>query len=130
MASPEVQRAVAEAASASDSRLGCATALGLARKLGVSPAEIGDAANQQKVRIANCQLGFFAAEKSVHDDLEAVPTAGPLADAVDAAASEGRFACVTAFEIAGQTRSAVKLVGDTATKKGIRIVNCQLGCFP
>jgi hypothetical protein len=130
MTSPEVLRAVSEAASPSDSRLGCAVALGLARKLGVTPGDIGDAANQQKVRIVNCQLGFFAVEKSVHDDLEAVPIEGPLADAIEGALSEGRLSCAAAFEVAGETRTPVKLVGDTATKKGIKIVSCQLGCFP
>ncbi len=136
MTSSETQKAVAEAASPSDSRLGCAVALGLARKLGVTTGEIGDAANQQKIRIVNCQLGFFAVEKSVHDDLEAVPTDGPIADAIEAALSRGRAAseeslsCAAAFEVARETRSAVKLVGDTATKRGIMIVSCQLGCFP
>ena len=129
MTPSEIQKAVSEAASG-DSRLGCAAALALAGRLGVTPAEIGDAANEKKVRIVNCQLGFFAVEKSVHDDLESVATEGSLGDAIDAALSEGRLSCAAAFDVARARRSAVKLVGDTATKKGVRIVNCQLGCFP
>ena len=44
---------------AKDGRLPCAAAFELARKNGVSPKEIGDAANRVGVKIAACQLGCF-----------------------------------------------------------------------
>jgi hypothetical protein len=44
---------------ARDGRLACAVAFELARKNGVSPKEIGDAANRVGVKIVACQLGCF-----------------------------------------------------------------------
>ncbi|MCL6449781.1 MAG: hypothetical protein K6T75_00605 [Acetobacteraceae bacterium] len=54
---PRVVAAVVEAAA--DGRLPCARALELARRLGVSPREVGAAADSAGVRITACQLGCF-----------------------------------------------------------------------
>lgn len=40
-------------------KLPCAAAFGVAKKLGVSTREIGDAANRLNIKIAKCQLGCF-----------------------------------------------------------------------
>ncbi len=44
---------------AKDGKLSCKEALGLAQALGVSPSEVGKAANEKKIKIAGCQLGCF-----------------------------------------------------------------------
>jgi len=44
---------------AKDGKIACHTALALAEELGVSPRDIGAAANQEKIKIAACQLGCF-----------------------------------------------------------------------
>lgn len=49
----EVQKA------SEDGRLSCAVAEELADKLGVSRTVIGQAANQLKIKIKQCQLGCF-----------------------------------------------------------------------
>lgn len=46
-------------ASLVDGKLPCAVAFGIAKKLKVSPKQVGDAANELKVKIASCQLGCF-----------------------------------------------------------------------
>ena len=43
-------------------RLACATALALARELGVSPQEVGRAANELGIKISDCQLGCFGGQ--------------------------------------------------------------------
>jgi hypothetical protein len=40
-------------------RLSCRKALELAESLGVTPAEVGEAADQLRIKIAACQLGCF-----------------------------------------------------------------------
>ena len=42
----------------------------------------------------------------------------------------GRLPCAEAFRIAKKFRVAPREVGDTANRLGIKISNCQLGCFP
>jgi len=42
-----------------DGRLPCAVAFKLARKLKVSPKQVGDAANRLNIKITSCQLGCF-----------------------------------------------------------------------
>lgn len=41
-------------------RLSCAQAFALAEKAGVSVSDFGKACDQEKIKIAHCQLGCFA----------------------------------------------------------------------
>lgn len=56
---------VAEAvkAAAVEGRVPCAAALALARRLGVAPSQVGQAANELGIKIADCQLGCFGSGK-------------------------------------------------------------------
>ena len=40
-------------------KLPCAVAFQIAKKLRVSPKQVGDAANRLSIKIASCQLGCF-----------------------------------------------------------------------
>lgn len=40
-------------------RIQCAVAMGIARTLGVSSKEVGEAANHLNLKICNCQLSCF-----------------------------------------------------------------------
>jgi hypothetical protein len=42
-----------------DGKLPCAVAFDVAKKLKVTPKEVGDAATMQKAKISSCQLGCF-----------------------------------------------------------------------
>jgi len=46
-------------AAAPNGTISCAEALRLAEELSLTPAEIGQAADELKVRIVRCQLGCF-----------------------------------------------------------------------
>ncbi len=46
-------------ASLSEERLPCVVAHGLARRLNVTPREVGDTATMLSVRVSRCQLGCF-----------------------------------------------------------------------
>ena len=43
---------------------------------------------------------------------------------------DDRLPCAVAFKIAKELKVSVREVGETADKLGIRIIKCQLGCFP
>ena len=42
---------------------------------------------------------------------------------------DGKLPCPVAFRVAKKMAVAPRVVGDKADERGIRIVNCQLGCF-
>ncbi|MBW2521475.1 MAG: hypothetical protein JRD64_02150 [Deltaproteobacteria bacterium] len=44
---------------ARENRIPCATALAIAKSLGVDPGAVGKAANLLNIRISRCQLGCF-----------------------------------------------------------------------
>ncbi len=46
-------------ASLVEGKLPCAVAFKIAKKLKVTPKEVGDTANRLNIKIANCQLGCF-----------------------------------------------------------------------
>ncbi len=43
---------------------------------------------------------------------------------------DDRLPCAVAFKIAKELKVSLREVGEAADKLGIRIVSCQLGCFP
>jgi hypothetical protein len=53
-----------------------------------------------------------------------------LEKAINEVLSEGKLQCAMAFKVAKQHGVAPGTVGDVANKLGIKIKNCQLGCFP
>ena len=52
-----------------------------------------------------------------------------LQEEVEASLADGYLPCAVALKIARKFEVAPKEVGDVANKLGIRIINCQLGCF-
>lgn len=53
-----------------------------------------------------------------------------LEEELKASLVDGRLPCAVAFKIAKKLKVPPKKVGDIANKLNIRIVSCQLGCFP
>ena len=53
-----------------------------------------------------------------------------LEEEMKASLVDGKLPCAVAFKIARKLKVAPGEVGDTANKLNIRIVSCQLGCFP
>ena len=128
----EIERVVAEEASGAgdEGRLSCARARGVAKRLGVVPEEVGDAADRLGMRIVDCQLGCFGFKKATHEDLDSVHVPEDLAEAITTSLVDGYLHCTVAFEVARKLKATPKQVGDAATKLQVRISKCQLGCFP
>ena len=53
-----------------------------------------------------------------------------LEEELEASLVNGRLPCAVAFKIARKLKVTRRQVGNTANKLNIKIVNCQLGCFP
>jgi len=53
-----------------------------------------------------------------------------LEEELKASLVDGKLPCAVAFKIAGKLGVTPRQVGDTANKLNIKIVSCQLGCFP
>jgi hypothetical protein len=49
---------------------------------------------------------------------------------LEASQVNGKLPCAVAFKIARKLKVNPREVGDTANKLNIKIVSCQLGCFP
>ena len=49
---------------------------------------------------------------------------------LEASQVNGKLPCAVAFKIARKLKVNPREVGDTANKLNIKIVSCQLACFP
>ncbi|MFH0941808.1 MAG: hypothetical protein V1823_02130 [Chloroflexota bacterium] len=63
--------------------------------------------------------------------VKSTPAEAPsgLTEAVKASLYDGYLPCATAFEIAKRLEVPLVAVGNAADDLGVRVVNCQLGCF-
>jgi len=115
-------------------QLPCAQAMAIAQDLGVSPAQVGSAANQADIRISHCQLGLFGygpkaeGKHKIVQPLTVVPQ--PVAERLHAVAAAGGIPCFTLWQVADElSLSRLEAAGAVETL-GLRVSDCQLGCFP
>ncbi len=130
---PEKQRDKAIAAlleeKAEDGRLNCADAHRIAKKLGVTPDQIGVQADLAELRISRCQMGLFGyypEKKDLNPDIEISPK---VDEAIEKAQTDGRISCAECWELATALAISRKDMGSVCEKKGVRIKPCQLGAF-
>lgn len=53
-----------------------------------------------------------------------------LRSKISGTATEGKMKCAQALAIAKELKTSPKRVGDMLNDMNIKIINCQLGCFP
>jgi len=80
-------------------------------------------------------LGNMSSRKEVVSMADAMlgsnkDTNRTLEEELKASLVDGKLPCAVAFKIARKFRVTPRQVGDTANKLNIKIVSCQLGCFP
>ena len=109
--------------------LPCARAFGIAKKFRVTLTMIGDAADRLGVRIANCQLGCFKVEKTIHDNLDKKAIKQKALEALDISLAEGPLSCLGVFHLAKQIGLRPMDVADAANRRHVKIHDCQLGCW-
>ncbi len=117
-------------ASLVDGNLPCSIALEVARKLKVAPKAVGDVANKLEIRIINCQLGCFELKKAVRHEVEGESISETVAEQIKGCLVNGRLPCAVAFKLEREHGVSLEEIGDVANRLKIKIVSCQLGCFP
>lgn len=130
----DIITAIRQAAEAEQGQVPCARACHLARRLGVSLAEVGAAADASGVRISRCQLGLFGygskaeGKSKIVQAMDAAPAAlaARLRDAVD---ERGRLTCSAVWAVARQSRIGRLQAACAAEGLGLHVEDCQLGCF-
>jgi hypothetical protein len=114
-------------------RLPCVTAHQIAASLGVSPAEVGAAANDLNVRIWACQMGLFGYGKKPLPEYKLVRPAESVPDDLAAdlrgALVNGRLPCAAAWGIADRYGLSYLEVANAIDALDLRVSPCQLGCF-
>ena len=116
--------------SLTEGRLPCASAFKVARRLEVSPQQVGEVADELNVKISRCQLGLFG-YGSEGKPLEPAQEMGEELQARlrERVVEEG-LPCATAWDIARELTMKRIGVARAAERLGVRISQCQLGCFP
>ncbi len=116
-----------------EGKLPCAVAWRVAERMGVERRAVGEMADRLDIRISHCQLGLFGyGEKRLgqHKAVKPPEHLEPaLADAIRAAARDGKVTCAQLFDIAGRLGRPAMDASAHAEALGIKIAQCQLGCF-
>ncbi len=112
-------------------RLPCALAFRAAAETGATPVEIREAADVADIRVSRCQLGLFGfeefGEKRLSNYVMDVPD--DLREALANAATSDAIPCAAAWRLADDLGVPRALVGSVVNAMGLRIIQCQLGCF-
>ena len=116
--------------SLTEGRLPCASALKISRRLEVSPQEVGEVADELDVRISRCQLGLFGYWPKGKPLEPAQEVGEELQARIKDGVVEGGLPCATAWDIAGELTMKRIDVARATERLGVRITQCQLGCFP
>jgi hypothetical protein len=117
-----------------DGTLSCAEAFAVSDHAGVSPLDVGRAADVLKIRLSHCQLGLFGYPGRGKGWDRSGSGMGPVPGGLDAAIKrragrEDRVSCSALWDLAELYGVPRILVGDAADRLGIRITECQLGAF-
>ncbi len=113
-----------------EGRLPCPSAFKVARRLDVSPQQVGEVANEFNVRISRCQLGLFGYGSDKGKSLEPMQEVGEELQArIEGRVVEGSLTCAMAWDVAHEQTMKRIDVANAAESLGIRITQCQLGCF-
>ena len=115
-------------AAAIDGHISCTRAIELSNETGFTPAEIGSAMNDNKIRITHCQLGLFGhAGKKPVKPAETVDK--KIEDSIKSNLDNGRISCKMVWQIADEMRIKRFDMACACEKMNIRINKCQLGAF-
>lgn len=111
-----------------EGRLPCEKAFAIARKLKVKPLAVGQKADEMGIKISRCQLGLFGYEgQKLVAPLSEIPP--ELGEEIRRRSREGKLTCAEAWGIARKLKRSKLQVSNVAETLGIRITQCQLGCF-
>jgi hypothetical protein len=114
-------------ASLRDGYLPCPAAWKIAREAGVTKIAVGEACDRMGIRVTDCQIGFFKKSKTPYEN-------DGRENIDEGAVSElrqlgGRLTCAGVFELAKKHKIKPLTLSHEAGALGVKIGECQLGCF-
>ena len=112
-----------------DDKLACAAVFQITGALGVEPLEAGRTFDLMDISITKCQLGLFGYEPDKKIVKPAASVSDAMKQAITARLSDGRLACLAAWEIAAKLSVPKMDVAAACEALGIKIKPCQLGAF-
>ncbi len=114
---------------AKDRELTCSQAFDIAKKMEVTPEEVGFTVDRLEIAISRCQLGLFGYSPVRRIVKPAETIANELEKAIRESLIENRLPCAAAWDIARTFRIARIKVCSACESMKIKITRCQLGAF-
>jgi hypothetical protein len=111
------------------SHLSCPVAWTIAKNAGVPRIAVGALTDKLGARVTDCQIGCFKVDKTLYDGPATEKLTDELLKKIDTLNSEGRLTCEQAFELAKEYGVKPMTLGNETIARGIKIRECQLGCF-
>ena len=109
--------------------LSCPVAWSIAKKADVPRIAVGAITDKLGLRVTDCQLGCFKVDKTPYDGSVPKEVEAKLATRLEELADGNKIACASAHELARELNVVPMAVAEAMNIKGIKIRDCQLGCF-
>ncbi len=116
-------------ASLGDGYLPCAVAFRIAEEAKVPKVAIGEITDRLGIRITDCQIGCFKVDKTIPDNSAHKNIDGKILIMLETLKEDKELTCANLFNLAQQLRLSPMVIADMANIHGLKIHNCQLGCF-
>ena len=127
MSDQNIESLIAE--NVKNNELPCAVAFDIAAKTGMSPADVGNYADENKLHLVKCQLGLFGyqPEKRIVKPADAVSP--ELETAIKKELVNDRLPCKAAWVLAEIFGLRKMEISSACEALGIKVKPCQLGAF-
>ena len=112
-----------------DGYLPCPSAWDIARETAVSRKAVGEAADRLGIRISGCQIGFFSKSKTPNFDAGYRPADEGITGILGQMDKNKTLTCIKVFQLAEQYSLKPLDISRKAGAMGLKIRECQLGCF-
>ena len=109
--------------------LSCPVAWQLAKKAGVPRIAVGAITDKLGIRITDCQLGCFKVDKTPYDGPAPEEADAGLTARLEELAQDSKITCAEAFGLAHEMKITPQAVAEAVNINGMKIRDCQLGCF-
>ena len=116
-------------ASLKDGYLSCPTAWRIAKEANVPKIAVGKITDRLGIRIANCQIGCFKVDKTIHDNLAHKKIDNTIVTTLETLEKNHELTCAKVFDLALQQKLTPMAIADVANLRNWKIHSCQLGCF-
>ena len=102
--------------------LSCINAFKVAKLIGMEPKNIAQITRDMNIKITNCELGVFG-------KLEFNEMNEDIFDLLKKRSTNSKVDCEVAWKISQEKGKAISEIGASIKKSGLKVSNCQLGCF-